>query len=691
MKRLIHLLFLFSLIMCCQENKQSSQGENFLSNVNQVKLNIEDNSDMLTFFDRERTPVKPAFTCLPSGSNKPQGWLLDIMQNDLQKGIVGALDDLYPGIVKDDLYFTARRGGMEDIPEMGDLQLTGAEWETSIMWWNAETIGNWWDGFVRHAFLTNDEKAINQSHQIVANLLNSQDEDGYIGIYKKNLRYQHEGSNGELWAQTTAFRMLLAYYEFTQDRRVLEAVEKAMAVTIKNYGEEGKNPFYLKNAFGGVTHGLMMTDVCETLYRITGNQTYQDYATYLYRAFSTYSINRAFNDLRYPYLLEKDSLFTGHGVHTYEHLRSLLNAWYDTGYPELETAFSNAMYKLDFCMLPSGAGHGNEWIAGMKADPNETSTEYCTMLELRNFFTSAMQKTGDISFADKAEKLTFNGMMGFRNAEGTAITYGKGDNCFVLDGHHHGKEEQHEDVRYKYSPTHSDPAVCCVPNYTRNYSYYLDQMWLKDESGLTAMLYGPSELTTTIDGKQITITQETNYPFSDQIIFKIKVDEPVKTTLSLRKPQWSEKVNVQINSGDVTEADDFLRVEKEWQNGDEMILTFEHKVKYNELASNEVYLQRGPLVYAYPIPHREEVIKTYAGTDFKDYYCKPLDDQLAEVTLPYLTPIVPFAYQELPLGENPWYKDLPTLTVPVASPEGVKEIQLVPMGSTVLRRVSFSM
>ena len=162
MKRLIHLLFLFSLIMCCQENKQSSQGENFLSNVNQVKLNIEDNSDMLTFFDRERTPVKPAFTCLPSGSNKPQGWLLDIMQNDLQKGIVGALDDLYPGIVKDDLYFTARRGGMEDIPEMGDLQLTGAEWETSIMWWNAETIGNWWDGFVRHAFLTNDEKAINQ-------------------------------------------------------------------------------------------------------------------------------------------------------------------------------------------------------------------------------------------------------------------------------------------------------------------------------------------------------------------------------------------------------------------------------------------------------------------------------------------------------------------------------------------------
>ena len=54
------------------------------------------------------------------------------------------------------------------------------------------------------------------------------------------------------------------------------------------------------------------------------------------------------------------------------------------------------------------------------------------MLELRNSFASIFQKTGDLSFADKAEKLTFNGIMGFRNKEGTAITYGKPDNCTVI-------------------------------------------------------------------------------------------------------------------------------------------------------------------------------------------------------------------------------------------------------------------
>ncbi|KAA3621654.1 MAG: hypothetical protein DWQ02_27335, partial [Bacteroidetes bacterium] len=244
----------------CNNEKESSQGEEFLNQVDKVDDAIQDDSEILTFFERERQPLQPAFVNLPQGSTKPKGWILDIMRNDLETGVVGALDDLYPGIKKDDLYRTARRGGLEDVPEMGDLVLTGEPWEKSIMWWNSETAGNWWDGFVRHAFLTGNQEAIDQSKLIVNNLIDSQDEDGYIGIYKPNLRYQHEGSNGELWSQTTAFRTLIGYYEITGDQSALDAVEKGMAVTMKSYGPEGENPFNLKNAFGGVTHGLMMTD-----------------------------------------------------------------------------------------------------------------------------------------------------------------------------------------------------------------------------------------------------------------------------------------------------------------------------------------------------------------------------------------------------------------------------------------------
>ena len=689
--RILYILLIPALILstsCNMENK-GSQGKNFDANVDRVLNNIVDESEQLQFFDNDIKSIPVKFTALPAGSNYPKGWLLDIMKTDLETGMVGALDDLYPGIKSDDLYNTARRGGMEDIPEMGDLVLTGAAWEKSIMWWNAETAGNWWDGYVRHAYQTGNTEAIFASKAIIKNLLDSQDEDGYIGIYKDNLRYQHEGSNGELWAQTTAFRTMLAYYEFTGENEVLQAVEKGMQLTMKEYGEDGRNPFYLKNAFGGVTHGLMLTDVCETLFRITGKKEYQDYALYLYRAFSTYSINRSFNDMRYTFLIEKDSLFTGHAVHTYEHLRTIINAYYHSGFPELKTAYENALHKLDHCLLPSGAGHGNEWIKGMHADPTITSTEFCTMVELRNFFTSAFQKSGSVAFADKAEKLTYNGIMGFRNDSGTALTYGKGDNCYRLDGKHYENGHASDDPRYKYSPTHSEPAVCCVPNYGRNFTYFLDNMWMKGEGGLYAMMYGPSEFTTQINDTEISILQLTNYPLIDEISFKVNVSKPASFALYFRKPGWTETMIVE--GVQATDEGEFIKIEKEWNSGDKFDIHFVNKIQLNEFQEGEYYFQRGPLVYAHNIQHEEKIIKEYPDKRFKDYYCEPMDDdfEILNIAEGQGSSFQYHINSDKDLS-NPWYNALPHLKGKLLGNKGKElDVKLIPMGSTALRQVTF--
>ena len=678
MKYLIGLtLFLVSIVLSgCTQNIEGSQGKDFEDRINDHEHVIGNDSELLTFFNQTRNPLKPVFQALPTGSNIPKGWLFEMMENDLKHGIVGTLDELYPGIKADDLYHTSRRGGMEDIPEMGDLKLTGEPWEKSIMWWNAETIGNWWDGFVRHAYLTNNQEAIEQSRAIVDNLLVSQEDDGYVGIYKSNLRYQHEGSNGELWAQTTAFRMLLAFFEITGDEKVLETVQKAMAVTMKNYNENIRNPFDLKNAFGGVTHGLMMTDVCETLFRITGNKIYQDYSVYLYKAFSTFNLNRAFNDIRYPFLMNKEEPFTGHGAHTYEHLRSLLNAYYSTGYDELKMAYENAIFKLDQCLLPSGAGHAMEWIAGLQADPTLTAAEYCTMLELRNFFGSAAQKTASLKYADLAEKLTFNAMLGARNHDGTAISYGKPDNCYKMDGMSLDGEEK--EIRYKYSPTHSEPAVCCAPNYTRNLTYYLDQMWGKKEDGLAAILYGPSELKTVFNGAEIKIEQITNYPYSDDIEFRVSTTEPVEFTFYFRKPNWTEAMTINLDEAALENG--FYKIKKTWNSGDLIQIRFENKVTSHEFRTGELYFQRGALVYALNIPHRQENIKDYILEGYHDYYCYAENNKHENISLDKNA--LDFEYIA---GENPYLKG----EIINRNSNKKVEIQLLPMGRTILRRVTF--
>lgn len=669
--------------------EESSQGENFLSRVNQISDCIVDDIGKLTFFENPKTPLQPKFQIPSAAKVKPESWIKSMMVNDLNQGVVGALDSLYPGIKRDDIYNAHRRAGLDDVPEMGDLVLTGDEWEASIMWWNAETIGNWWDGFIRHAFLTNNPTALEKAKSIIENLLESQDQDGYIGIYQPSLRYQHEGANGELWAQTTALRTLLSYYEFTKEERILDAVEKAMAVSMKEYGPQGRNPFCLKNEFGGATHGLMLTDVCDTLHRLTGQSQYQDYATFLYKDFSRFPINRAFNDFRYPYLMDKEGKFESHGVHTYEHLRSLLQSYYWTGYPELEEAWDNALYKLGYTILPSGAGHGAEWIAGLVADPDFTATEFCTMFELRNSLLFALEKTGDISFADHAEILTFNGMMGFRNPTGTAITYNKSDNCCILNSHHQTPHGEEKDVRYKYSPTHSDPAVCCVPNYGRNLPTYLQHMWMEEGDELVAMLYGPSSYTTEKKDKTLTVTQRTDYPLSDQVQLTFTASSPFEKTIKLRKPGWSKHTLVVATGADIEEQEQFILVTKAWETDDTVDITFTNEVSIQQANNGDYYYQRGPIVYAAPIAHQEVTIKEYQQGEFRDYHCLPLENSVNQLS--YDPSLSHQAVYCPALGEKSWYKSMPCLDVVLINSQTQKsqQVRLQPMGSTILRRVSF--
>ena len=647
----------------------------------------------LDFFKQPSTPLKPKFTNLPVDQVKPDGWIKAIMQQDLTNGFVGKLDKLVPKIMKEDIYLTARRKSKTDIPNAGTQVMTGADWEISMQWWGGETQGNWWDGFIRNAFLTGDRKTIQRSHAFIQHILSSQDTDGYIGIYGKNLRYQQEGDNGELWAQTTLFRAMLAYYEFTHQEKVLKAVEKAMALTMSRYNEKAKSPFKASTDFGGLTHGLCITDICETLYRITGNSRYNEFAIYLYKEFSTYPNTRVYNDLRYEHLLYADSLFIGHSAHTYEHLRSLLLAYYNTGYPQMKKAWDISLKKLDYCILPGGAGIGDEWIAGRKANTDSCAAEFCGMVELRNFYSSALQKTGEVGFADKAELLTFNSMQGARFSDGKGITYCKTDNCTVLNKRSPLSGLKEEDLRFKYSPTHDDAAVCCNPNYGRDLPYYVNNMWMKTNDGLAAVLFGPSVLSTFLQGVPVKIRQVTNYPFSDKINFELITAKPLTFSIYIRKPLWSSAVKIENSGASIIEKEGFYVLTKNWKTGDQIQVSFQNDIKTVPTFTNEISLQRGPVVYAYNIPSRSENIRTYPVKGFNDFLVYPNDQSYKDLVLDKKDGINKYGFNYVTDTKKPAngfdskiYLEGNMLN---KSTNSYIPVKLVPMGSTILRKVTF--
>ena len=166
--------------------------------------------------DKNQNKVKEKYQILPFGSIKPSGWIKVQMQNDVD-GFVGNLDKLVPDLINDPIYGSGRLHKNSKMKDLGNNKEGDTEGSEQYKWWNSETQSNWWDGYIRNVILLNDKKRLEKVKNYIQKILKSQDEDGYIGIYDKELRYHFNSENGELWSKTTMYRGLLAYYEYSRD------------------------------------------------------------------------------------------------------------------------------------------------------------------------------------------------------------------------------------------------------------------------------------------------------------------------------------------------------------------------------------------------------------------------------------------------------------------------------------------
>jgi len=618
---------------------------------------------------QQQQQIKEAYQPLPFGAVKPQGWLLQQLQQNLA-GFTGHLDSLVPDLIlKDDIYGKQRLTKNVKSKDVGALGVEG-DWQVQFLWWNSETQGNWLDGYIRSAILANDSYHLARVKKFIDYLLSTQDADGYLGIYDKDLRYQFDNENGELWAKTTMLRGLLAWYDYTQDRNVLTAIERAVENTLQHYPINASRPFYsLKPDVGGLSHGLTFTDVLESLYRITGKQAYLDYALFCYKDFSQHILNE---DAQYKKLMDVSLPLKGHGVHTYEHLRTVAAAYYISGNPQLGTALKNFLQKITQTTTATGGPVGDEWIAGKKADATTRGYEYCSLHELLHSYAELLIKTGQKEYGDKIERLFFNAAQGARHPELSCIAYLKSDNSYYMTGGLNGDTMVKHQTRYKYSPVHQDAAVCCVPNAGRITPYYIQYMWLKQGQDLVASLLGPSELTTAINGKTVTIKQTTNYPFSNSIVFEVKASE-AEFALKIRKPAWVTTFHL---SAAYSMEGEYIVVRRKWKSTDRIKLEFEAAPRVEQDLNDEYYFTYGPLVLAHALPATAQSTKSFPVQGFSDLIYTP-------------AALVVYTYDGKPIQQAKKGKLLFKTTAFNPVKQKTETITLQPVSQTILRQVTF--
>lgn len=650
-----------------------------------------------------RLSAEEAFVPLRLGEVEPEGWLRAAMERDLVSGYAGHLDDLLQDPQSNQYLlrpenddFVTRAASRDSRHDDQGLSVPPGRHS----WWHAEMIGDWHDALIRAALLTGEPTAREKVDRFVEAVLKSQDDDGYIGIYPKGFRFHFSGHDGELWTQRCVMLGLLAYYEFTGRKDVLDAVQRAVKLTIAQYGPDQPNYFDNPGQTGsGVAHGLMFLDVLEWLYRLTGDDAYRRAALSLYDEYNaaTHVKNQ---DVQLANLLDPNVPLSGHGPDVMGFLRVPLLCYYLSGKDVYWTAWENAIGKTERHLGVGGSplsGQGEE--IKKEGQTPDMPYEYCSTFYLMHSLIWAMQKTGEPEYGDMFERALFNAAQGARFANGKALTYYSADERLWV---RQKPPEGRPNFRYIY--TAAIYPCCCHDSGARVYPYTVSALWMRsrgeDGDGLVATLYGPSRVATKVKGTAVTLQEETGYPFSFDVDLSLQTEQPVAFALRLRVPSWSAEPDISAPGAVVTRDErGFLVVNKTWKTGDRVRLTLKPTIHGEKAIDGTTAVAYGPLVFSLPIPEKTEIVQRFpevAGVkDFCAYQYDPADLATARRPLALEAGKPGFGFRVVENPEsNPRYPwDRPALSLHgrmIGAGGKPEDVVLLPMGATLLRRTFFA-
>ncbi|MBD8491340.1 glycoside hydrolase family 127 protein [Echinicola sp. CAU 1574] len=617
------------------------------------------------FVSCSKTPITGTYEknqSLPFGEIKPKGWIYNQISRDLDVGITGNFDKIGK-TVNYELFVNSNRES--------DKKYDGLK-----CWWSGEHEGYWKDAVLRGALLTENPKYKKRAVEWMDAILSNIDDSGYIGIYGVDSRYNHKGENGELWTKSRILMPILAYYEYSKDEKVLEAVEKSVQLTISHYTEKTA---WVKGQ-GGVSHGVGYFEVLEWLYRITQNTLYKDFSIKLYEDFCQAELSN--DDLKTQKLINPLLKFKGHGAHVAEGF--LMPQYMATLNPNdtLMFAAEQAIKKLNYHSTPGGAMLCAEAVNEKKGSANDYY-EYCATTEFINPLGVIFSLTGDFSIADRIEKMTFNALQGGRLPDLKGLSYLTSENRMDISKNNHGGRETYD--------AYHKAAACCALNGGRVLPYYIQHMWKKNlsENKLVAALYGPSQLSTQLNDVQIQINEQTDYPFSDVIKFEMNNSKASTFDLVLRKPHGCNIIEVEgINKNEIQDYKDKIVISRKWEQKNVFSIKFNFEVEVKDI-NKDVYFQRGALVYAMPFEYKTDTLRQHNDTNFYQVRMSRIHSEDMNYSVNRNTEFK-FSKTKNTNHDFPFDKPMVSLRGNILINNESNEMKtLIPLGNTVLRKVSF--
>lgn len=504
---------------------------------------------------------------------KPAGWLKRQLQIQADS-LSGNLDKVWRD-VRDSAWVGGKAEGWERVPY-------------------------WLDGFIPLAFLLDDENKIARAKRYINEIISRQDEDGWICPCKKELRGTYD-----LWAYFLICKVLALYCEFTSDKEAERALYRAMKCLFELL-QSGRARIFFWGKFRWFEAFIPLL----YLYERYPEEWILKLGALLKDRGADYSeYERAWRKPRTKWTLHT------HVVNLAMMLKSeaVVHALLGGEYKNLPEHYWEELMKYNGTCV--GNFTGDECLAGQNAN---RGSELCSITELMYSFEVLYRLTGDVKWADRLEKISFNALPATLSEDMWAHQYDQMVNqiaCQKIKGKATFGTNSGEAHLFGLEPNFG----CCTANFNQGFPKLAMNIFLKSGGEIISAAALPAELHTELDGARVTIKQESDYPFKNACKYTVATSKNVNFTFKIRVPQWAQKIML---CGEEIPKSEYIEITKNW-NGEEIYeVCLIDKPKMVDRPNGLSCIEYGALVFALPIETEYRRLEyTKNGVERKFPYC----------------------------------------------------------------------
>jgi uncharacterized protein len=408
----------------------------------------------------------------------------------------------------------------------------------------------------------------------------------------------------ELYNCGHLYEAAVAHFQATGKRTLLDVAIKNADLVCKDFGPN-QGQVHRPSGHPIVEMGLAK------LYKVTGDQKYLDQARYFVdeagRCTDGHKPN-AYSQDHKP-VLQQDEI-TGHAVRAgyfYSGVADVASLQKDTLlFDAVKRIWDNMTSKKLY--ITGGIGSRGDWEGFGPNYDLGNQTAYCeTCAAISNVYWNQRMflSTGDAKYIDVLERALYNGVISGVSLSGDRFFY---DNPLESNGQH---ERQ---------PWFG--CACCPSNATRFMASIPGYVYATRKENLYVNLYIGSQSVVQVNGKDVAIKQETNYPWDGKIEIDVNPDVKQIIALHLRIPGWERnevapgglyhyvdyqqpKYIIKVNKTVVRPnmVDGYAVIKRTWKRGDNVEIEMDMPIRQvnarDDVSADlgKMALERGPIVY----------------------------------------------------------------------------------------------